>query len=355
MQLEKIEELVKSALAKEFNGDPARQIIYKAGTRLNFSCPYCGDSKDAKKKRGNFYLDTLAYKCYNGGCGIYKDSISFFKDFGLYGRLSADEKDEMKEVITEVKTKRRTIYGNVDITYFFDHDISVHLIDRSKFMSDLKLQEVWGSAIQRYVQRRYQSVDNRFAWDPKYERLFIFNLTSDGSKILGLQLRNMNSIKGSTKYLTYKLGGIYEKLLKVRDQDFIDRVKVVDPISSVFGIGTLDFSREITIFEGPLDSFLWPNSVGLCSIENKFPFDVENIRFWYDWDSAGITKSMDLLSKGFTVFNWGKFLEENNITKNRKWDLNDMVIHLRKTGKKIKRFDNYFTNDILDISYFIVN
>jgi hypothetical protein len=62
---------------------------------------------------------------------------------------------------------------------------------------------------------------------------------------------------------------------------------------------------------------------------------------------------VDLLAKGFTVFNWGKFLEENNITKNRKWDLNDLVVHLRTTGKKIKRFDNYFTNEALDLRYFI--
>ena len=48
-----------------------------------------------------------------------------------------------------------------------------------------------------------------------------------------------------------------------------------------------------------------------------------------------------------------KFLEENNITKNRKWDLNDLVVHLRSTGKKIKRLDGYFTDDVLDLRYFI--
>jgi hypothetical protein len=53
------------------------------------------------------------------------------------------------------------------------------------------------------------------------------------------------------------------------------------------------------------------------------------------------------------VFNWGKFLEDHTITKNRKWDLNDLVIHLRKTGKKIRRFENYFTDDVLDLGYFI--
>ncbi len=60
-----------------------------------------------------------------------------------------------------------------------------------------------------------------------------------------------------------------------------------------------------------------------------------------------------MLTEGYKVFNWGKFLEENAITKNKKWDLNDIVVHLRATGKKIKKFENYFTNDILDMGYFI--
>ena len=62
---------------------------------------------------------------------------------------------------------------------------------------------------------------------------------------------------------------------------------------------------------------------------------------------------MELLGEGKMVFNWGKFLEEHEITKNKKWDLNDLVIHLRSSGKKIKRFDNYFTKDVLDLRYFV--
>jgi hypothetical protein len=352
MELDKIENLIGQILSKEFQGSPNKQIIYKAGNRLNFSCPYCGDSKDGRKKRGNFYVDTLAYKCYNGGCGIFKDSISFLKDFGFYDKLSSQDKSHIKSVLDESRNKRRTVYGKVDISLFFENDITTILIDRSFFMEKLGLQEVSESKILRYITRRSQKPDGKFAWDPKYEKLFLFNLTPD-NKIIGLQVRNMSSNYGSSKYLTYKLSGIYEKILKVEDQEILDQAKAVDPISHVFGIGFLDFGTDITVFEGPMDSWLWYNSVGLCSVENRFPFEVENIRFWYDWDKAGNDKSVELLSKGFTVFNWGKFLEENDITKNRKWDLNDLVIHLRTTGKKIKRLDGYFTNDALDLGYFI--
>lgn len=353
MKIDKIEETIKLILEKEFYDNPVKQIIYRGGNRLNFSCPYCGDSrKDPNKKRGNFYLDTLSYKCYNGGCGIFKDVLTLFKDFSVQSKLNGDERAEIRGILDENRNKRRSVYGNVDISYFFDNDISELVIDRKEFMEKMGLQEVYGSSIQRYLVRRNQKPDKKFAWDKKNERLFLFNLIPE-DKIIGLQVRNMNSVKGSSKYLTYRLSTIYEKLFKVTDQEFLEKAKSVDPISHVFGIGTLDFTSNITVFEGPMDSWFWKNSVGLCSIENKFPFEVENLRYWYDWDKSGIEKSMDLLSKGEIVFNWGKFLEENDITKNRKWDLNDLVVHLRKTGKKIKRFDNYFTDDILDLRYFI--
>jgi len=353
MEASRIEGLLKTILEKEFRGDPGRQIIYKAGNRLNFSCPYCGDSStNSKKKRGNFYLDTLSYKCYNGGCGIFKDSFSLFKDFSVYSKLSGNEREEIRTILDENKTKRKSSYGKIDIGFFFETDINEVIIPRDFFMRALGLQEIQNSKIQMYIQRRCQRMDSRFAWDPKRQKLYLFNLTPD-DKIIGLQVRNMDSVKGSSKYLTYKLSGIYEKIMKMADPVILEKARAVDPISHVFGIGFLDFGKEITIFEGPMDSWLWENSTGLCSLENKFPFDVENIRYWYDWDKSGIEKSMDLLGSGKTVFNWGKFLEENAITKNRKWDLNDIVIHLRTTGKKIKRFDNYFTNDVLDLRYFI--
>jgi len=353
MDPNRINLLIGEILSKEFHGNPLKQRIYTMGSRLNVSCPYCGDSHDPRKKRGNFYLDKQFFKCYNGGCGVYKSSISFYKDFGVLNKLTKEEFDWCKSIIDENRSEKRTFLGSfTDISLFFEDDINPYLIPREDFMEKLGLKEIAGQKIERYLKRRHQRADDKFAWDPKRERIFLFNLTPD-KKIFGLQIRNMDSIKGSPKYLTYKLSVIWNKLLNQKDESFLDACKKIDPISYVFNVASLDFGKDITIFEGPMDSWLWANSVALCSVENKFPFDVENVRFWYDWDQAGISKSIELLTSGFRVFNWGKFLEDHDITKNRKWDLNDMVVHLRTTGKKIKRFENYFTDDVLDLGYFI--
>jgi len=351
MDLGRIRELLDDILRKEFAGNAGKQKIYEAGNRLNISCPYCGDSSNPRKKRGNFYIDTLTYKCYNGGCGIYKDAFSMFRDFQVVSKLDGDEKRDIIDLIKKGKEKRQTTYGDVDISLFFDTDFKSVVIPRERFMQEMGLQEVKGSKMENYLIRRNQQSDDKFAWDPETGKLYLFNLSKD-NEILGLQFRNMDSTYGS-KYYTYKLSGIWEKLLKTDDQNLIEEAKKIDPVSFVFNVGRISFDRTITIFEGPMDSWLWKNSVALCSIENKFPFDVENVQYWYDWDNAGRQKHSELLSAGKRVFNWKKFLVDHELPINKKWDLNDLVNFLRTKKIKIRRLDNYFTEEILDLSDFI--
>lgn len=349
----KQKEIIQNILFKEFPNDKKKQIIYLSGDRFNFSCPYCRDSNNPYKKRGNYYIKTNTYKCFNGGCGIFKNGDNFFKQFEEYDKLTNKEKLDLQKSLEENKNKYKKYYGDVDISLFFDVDLDKYLIDRKYLLKKLNLLEINHlSEIGKYIINREHKIDNKFAWNAKRNNLFLFNLTKD-DKIIGLQIRNMNKKNKGNKYYTYNLSSIWQKLLKVNDENFINECKKIDPISHVFGIGNLDFSKDIVVFEGPLDAWLWKNAVGLCSIENKFPFEMENIVYWDDWDISGRTKSVKRLLDGMTIFNWGKFLNDNNLDKGQKWDLNDLVVYLRKTGKKISRLDNYFTNDSLNIGYFI--
>lgn len=352
MEQKRVEDLVHDVLKKEFPSDFSKQKIYSASNRLNFSCPYCGDSKDSHKKRGNFYLNTLSFKCYNGGCGVFKDAYTFFKDFGITKSIDASEKNEILSIIREGREKRRSVYGDVDITLLFDTDFSKVVIPRSEFMEKFSLQNVSGSKIENYLLKRNQIPDEKFAWDNSSKKLFLFNLTKN-QEIIGLQTRNMSQYSNGAKYYTYKLSGIYEKFYKLQDEDFLEQARKIDPISHVFGITQISFDCLITIFEGPMDSWLWKNSVGLCSVENKFPFEIENTQYWYDWDDAGRIKSSQMLSEGFRVFNWKKFLTDHELPLNKKWDLNDLVNYLRIKKQKVKRFDYYFTEEALDLADFI--
>ena len=68
-----VTDFCQDVLKKRFPGDVIRQQINDTDSdKLNFACPYCGDSeRDPNKKRGNLYLSTQTYKCFNDGCAVW--------------------------------------------------------------------------------------------------------------------------------------------------------------------------------------------------------------------------------------------------------------------------------------------
>jgi hypothetical protein len=345
LSVDRVKGIVSSSLLKFYGNDPNRLKIYQGGNRLNFCCPYCGDSTDSKKKRGNLYMDTLTYKCYNGGCGVFKNLNQYVKDFDLQSSLTTDEISEIAE-ISRSSVARKKIRNSID--YFFSENYKDILIPRDEFKNRLGLSEVKGTFAEKWILDRNHIPDSKFLWDPKRKSLYLLNLSGDDSKILGIQIRPIVK-KSHSKYFTYKLSGIYKNLFGEKDPEIILKAEEVDPISSVFGFSTVDLNSMITTFEGPMDAWLCPNSIALCSINNPFPFDVTNKRWFLDGDKAGRTKSRELLEEGEEVFLWGRFLKENDLPDRDKWDLNDIVNYLKENSKKIKRLDNYFSSDKWDI------
>jgi hypothetical protein len=254
--LEEVKGLVTKILEKSFPGNSGKQKIYSSTNRLNFSCPYCGDSNDPRKKRGNLYLDSLSFKCYNGGCGQFRDLIGLLYDHELSRELSIEQLEEAKNTITLKKSNRR-ISANVDV--FILENYKEVLVERETYKNKLKLIEL-PRPVKEYLTSRNQIVDERYLYCPIKKSIHILNLTSDGKYILGLQLRNMKK-NAVNKYFTYKLSGLHKNLLRNFDPAIISKAEELDPISLVFGFSTVNLEETVTIFEGPLDSFLFPNAV----------------------------------------------------------------------------------------------
>ena len=56
----KAENIVREIIETQFSGNYEKSRVIARDERLNFACPYCGDSvKDNHKKRGNIYLNTF--------------------------------------------------------------------------------------------------------------------------------------------------------------------------------------------------------------------------------------------------------------------------------------------------------
>jgi hypothetical protein len=125
----------------------------------------------------------------------------------------------------------------------------------------------------------------------------------------------------------------------------------MDTIATTFGIMKIDISKPVTVFEGPMDSFLFPNAVGVCSAKNDFPFEIDNVRYFYDNDITGKEWAMRRLESGSSVFLWRKYIAENELgayeTKIK--DLNDLLIEHRRKKLKLKQFAEFFSNDKYDL------
>ena len=331
----KIKKMIQEILNERFDRWEKREVRDKVN-RLNFSCPYCGDSHiDLHKKRGNIYTNSFYFKCYN--CGKYRGLDRFFADFKK--ALSADE----IVFVRDREEKSRTEVNHIDPMMLLDSgSMTKWGIDRAVIEKKYNLEKAESTKIATYLKKRLQPDLSRFSWSDEKQQLYIFHTVPGTEKVLGYQIRNF---KSTPKYLTFKLSRIYEDLgLQVPDE-----VLDIDPISTIFGILSVDYSQPITVFEGPLDSFLYRNSVATCSSGHDVPVDLGTLRFMYDYDKAGREAALEKANQGRPVFLWKKLLDDLGIELyGKKTDLTDFLTLCSRKGIKVPRLSNYFSTDRYD-------
>lgn len=358
--IDKIKETLRTILVKRFPGDTERQRVVQRlnGERMNICCPYCGDShNDPKKKRGNFYSKWLYYKCYNGGCEKYVDILKMIQDFSVDG-FSDEENMSAKLMIAssqDAARQDRIARHELSLDALTNTDFTSVLVPREALMKALRLMDIHKtSPMGVYLWKRSQNPDKRFAWDPKRKRLFIFNLDNSGEWIFSLQTRQFDSDSSKSKYLTYNLSGIWLKMMGKNaetDVEFIDKVRNLDHVSTVFNVLRINFNDTVTLFEGPLDAFLFPNAVGMCSVNNDWPFDVDNYRWFQDNDEAGRKKAIKVLAEGKSVFMWKKFIDDFDLHGKKIKDYNDIVTYQQANKVDFGSLEKYFSTHKFDGIY----
>jgi len=333
---------IKDILVRRFPSEPLKQEIHDKHERLNFACPYCGDShNDPWKKRGNIYQQGFNFHCFN--CGEHAQFDRFLKDFDK--KINPTELVFLRE--QQQKYASQMTVSSLDPYVFLDlESVEKWAFSRVDIIKLMGFTEARGTKIENYLKKRLQMDMNKFAWNQKAEKLIIFNLTKDGEKVLGFQIRNF---KSQPKYLTFKLERIYTEILK-RELPEDESFKYANSISTTFGIMNLDINKPITVFEGPFDSFLFNNAVAVCSVKNEFPLDLP-VRWMYDYDKAGKEASLKRIKNGESVFLWKKFIQEaeTGINASKKIDLTDMMVYSIRKKLFLPTFENYFSKTKYDV------
>ena len=366
--LDNIEEKVKKILDSKFKKDSfhKRQIDHFSD-RINFACPFCGDSlRDPRKKRFNIYLNSLSCHCFN--CNHHSGINSFLKQFNE--ELSIDDKIQVHEIQQSSKRFERRLSNN-------QSSFSFQLLDKlaipkSVLFNMLNLTTPYKcKECSDYLNTRKINIKQwkHFAYNEKTKELYILNINSN-DRIIGMQIRQLDPNSKKSRYLTRSLSKIYsdifkkdlslliEKLLKsmnngekyIMEEDGIENIQSnLDRLSGLFNVMNVDMNFPLTIVEGPIDSLCLNNSIALQGATklNDYFDDIKTVRFLFDNDKVGKEHSMNKIKNNKKVFLWGMYLKKMNIKENVK-DIND-IFCLKLFDNEI--YESCFSNEEFDIIF----
>lgn len=333
---------IEEVLNHTFTASQKRKVL-KYSDRLNFACPYCGDSDNVMKKRGNVYLEDLDYHCFN--CGKHTNYYRFLRDFGV--DVDTDTIDMISSVISKKKGQKRK--ESFDLILFDEmNDIA---LTREEVRREFKAVEIPSEGkIHDYLKSRcLLRYSERFMYNAYRNELYVLNLTDRGT-IAGFQIRSFD--ENMVKYRTYNISKIYEKTHRTIPEKYMEDIDLLNQISITFNLMQVSLRDTIYVFEGGIDSFFIPNSVGLCGVGRKFDLieDLPNTKYFFDNDKAGHEQTYEKISEGKSVFLWSKFLDANGFDKKIK-DLNELIVYLVKNRIHFDfgTIGDWFSEDALDI------
>ena len=337
---------VQKILMENFSGPKSELRPYR--DRLNFACPYCGDSNDPYKKRGNIYFKSLSFHCYNSGCSKrHANLVEFFKDHNASITNTDDlifylDYIRQNQVITPTKD-----YMQLGVF----ESLKEYSIPLSVVKEKFNLVEPRENMrIERYLKGRFMHHKlHYFMYDPKEEQLYIFNLSPDLKHTFGWQIRNFKPKR--EKYISYNIEKINyiinERKIELTDEEVIK----MNTLSIYFNIALVDFMKPVTVFEGPIDALLCSNSIAISGVDKPTDMfdEITTVRYLFDNDPAGRRKMEYLLKKRKMVFMWNKIVRDYKIQEKVK-DFNDLLKYCwNRKNEAIRNYDKYFTNNPLDI------
>lgn len=344
----RIIEKVKRVLFLNHSHHEKKRVLESKG-RLNFACPYCGDStENVRKKRGNIYWDDLYFHCYN--CSHHTSLDEFLSDFE-----NNFEGEDRISIVNYIQDNRKDFSGGEHLEFHLFEKINDLALTFDEVSIGFNIYPINESTFRAYPYLKSRLLHNqldKFAYDPRAKKLYVFNKTPNG-KIVGFQVRKLDDSAYGPKYDTWNLSRIYEKINRPLDVEPED-LDSLNKISMLFGILSVNLEQPFTIFEGPIDAMFMYNSIGLTGVKKQIiEFDqIPTARYFFDNDKEGIDRMMDKLKIGQYVFMWDKLISDYGINPRKVKDLNDLVKYEYKhrTGC-LKNLDKYFTNNELDVVF----
>ena len=367
--LDNIKNKIQEILNKKFANDSyIKRKIDVYHDRLNFSCPYCGDSRsDVRKKRGNLYLDSLRFHCFN--CSHSTGINRFLSDFNE--ELSNEDKIAVHEIQQNAKKFEKRVSST-------QSSMSMTLLDKLAIPKDILFKQLGiispykDITASNYLKSRMINIKDwkYFAYNSLTKELYILN-TSPSDRVIGFQIRQLDPKSHKQRYTSSRLtkiysdvfnkdiNGIVERLLLkeplgqkyIEEEDGVENIVAnLDRLSGIFNIMNVNLSQPLTIMEGPIDSLAITNSIALQSAAKHldgFFDEVENVRYLFENDKTGKEMSLKKMKNHKKVFLWGQYLDMIKSKTNIK-DINDLQ---KQNLFNIDIIEKCFSDDEFDAMY----
>jgi len=313
-----IVDFVGDVLKNVFPGNKFKQHINDDDDKLNFACPYCGDSeKDVGKKRGNLFLKSSTYKCFNDGCLKFTKLNNFIAKFAMKYSLPIPK---LSEGVCKAKIETVSKKGAL-IEFLMNPKVKNILIDfkelADRFFLKPCIDAPEESVIGKYIRGRNLMELPAFAkscyYDSRMDKIYIFNLDLRSGRVLGLSMRRIDENYTGPKYDIKNYSQFIKNgLISVADEQTIVKIDIVN---SYFNILNIKFNEPIIVLEGQIDAMFLNNSIattGVTKSKNVLGTLVskKNARILFDNDDAGKKETFKLLQDGYSVFLWSKLIGE---------------------------------------------
>lgn len=370
---------IMETIVSRSHKEPRKKTVREYTDRLNFACIYCGDSeRDINAKRGNLYYNTLIYKCFN--C----EHVSNFDRVCKEQHISIDPDKKLAIIkhldgIVTYKDYEDNLMENGLKHFLSVKELEEYCneldfnINKSRITELKPLQK--GSLVQKALEQRgipiemckniYQAKYWKF--DKYYEPVMVF-MNRRNDALLSIQVRNLKG-KNQRFFKIFNYENIYKWLNNYGDIDEgdldINTISIYNKLSYFFNILHVDFDKDITLFEGYLDSLFFPNSIGAVGTNTDTRFLEDNdieIKFFYDNDNTGNKKTLEKIENGNKVFLWNKLFDYvvEQKTNSDPYKLRSRIASIKDLNALAEltpnpyenlKLENFFSNDIFDKRY----
>lgn len=364
-----LQDFIQEVLDCEFPSEPKKREINPTRNGFNFACPFCGDSfQSSSKKRGNIYLNSKAFKCFNDGCMTWMPLKRFVGTMAEKHDIDISE----LEIDFEDGIDRHEHHARID-----DNDVMKFLSDTGALGTMLDLDYVRDrfslinvktlpphSIARQFLEKRMlfniPGMDEYIFSDPSDKLIYIFNYHKASGKILSLATRRI-------EYKKYKVIPYSHICQALHIQKVEDHADFIDQLGEYFNLLNVDFKKPIRVTEGQIDSMFLENGLAMQGVtKSMFLLDyVPNEHVWtmFDRDKGGVAASVNEINAGRKAFMWSLLInrlkrkyspDDKDLIKIK--DTNDLYAYMyKKTGLPIGVFhslvDKYFTSSKFDIVY----